>query len=277
LPAPAWIKPAIGGLLVGLLALHWPQLLGGGYASMQQAINGELVLKLALSLALLKILSLSLTVSSGGSGGVFAPTMFIGCMVGSSLAMMLHLPVAEFTVVGMAALFGAAARVPFATLLMVVEMTGGYQLLVPAGMAVMVAYLVQFLLSAPFAHRSLYEAQVPTRAQSAAHYVEDLRNALVLVGEGHVQNESRLGSVDLFSLLKTGVAVQLGDGRELTTAVVAADSPLVHKSVGEISDTVLEMRRDLVLEENDRVLTLAAPEERPHLRSLGLFRASGVS
>jgi Trk K+ transport system NAD-binding subunit len=109
-----------------------------------------------------------------------------------------------------------------------------------------------------------------------------------------VQNESRLGSVDLFSLLKTGVAVQLGDGRELTTAVVAADSPLVHKSVGEISDTVLkgccqivavfreqsgvlEMRRDLVLEENDRVLTLAAPEERPHLRSLGLFRASGVS
>lgn len=294
LPVPGWSKPAIGGLAVGLLALHWPQLLGGGYTVMQQAINGELVLRLALSLAVLKILSLSLTVSSGGSGGVFAPSMFIGCMVGSSLAMMLHLPIAEFTVVGMAALFGAAARVPFATLLMVVEMTGGYQLLVPAGMAVMVAYLVQFLLSSPFAHRSLYEAQVPTRGQSAAHYVEDLRNALAVVGEGHVQDESRLGSVDLFSLLKTGVAVEVGGGRELTTAVVAVDSPLVQKTLEEIEGKilngccqivavfregkgVLDMVPGLVLQENDRVLTLASPDERPHLRSLGLFRASGVS
>jgi CIC family chloride channel protein len=294
LPIPKWSRPAVGGLLVGLLALHWPQLLGGGYSVMQQAINGELVLKLTLALAVLKLLSLSLTVSSGGSGGVFAPSMFMGCMVGSSLAMLLHQPVAEFAVVGMAALFGAAARVPFATLLMVVEMTGGYQLLVPAGMAVMVAYLVQYVFSSPFRYRSMYEAQVPTRAQSAAHYVEDLRNAMEIVSQGHVQYEQKLGTIDLFSLVQTGTAVQIGGGKELTTQVVAENSPLIGQTLGLIAEAhlkdscqimgvfregegVLASGPDLRIQENDRLLVLAAPDARPVLREMGLLRASGVT
>ena len=84
--------------------------------------------------------------SSGGSGGVFAPSLFVGAS-GRRFAILLHQVPAVFVVVGMAAVFGAAARVPIATMLMVTEMAGGYHLLVPAGLAVMIAYLLQVRLS----------------------------------------------------------------------------------------------------------------------------------
>jgi CIC family chloride channel protein len=294
LPIPTWIKPAVGGLLVGLLALHWPQLLGGGYSWMQLAINGELVLKVTLALALLKILALSFTVSSGGSGGVFAPSMYVGCMVGASLGLLLHLPPTAFAVVGMAALFGAAARVPFATLLMVVEMTGGYQLLVPAGLAVMIAYLVQVLMSTPFRHKSMYEAQVHSRAQSAAHYVEDMRNALDVIGKGHVKAQPGMGKLDLFALLQTGVGVEVGDGKELTAALVAPGSMIDGMAVEKVMhsyadgkwDVMAVMREgqgvispgpELVLRANDRLLLMASPEVRHDLMEIGLLRASGLA
>ena len=82
LPLPPALNPAIGGLGVGLLALKFPQILGGGYGWIQEAINGQLALNLLLILLFLKIIAFSLTVSSGGSGGVFAPTLFVGAMVG---------------------------------------------------------------------------------------------------------------------------------------------------------------------------------------------------
>jgi CIC family chloride channel protein len=294
LPVPQWLKPAIGGLLVGLMALEWPQLLGGGYAWMQLAINGDMILKLVVALALLKIVSLSLTVSSGGSGGVFAPALFIGCMLGSATGLMLHLPAAPFAVVGMAALFGAAARVPFATLLMVVEMTGGYQLLVPAGLAVMIAYLVQVLASTPFRHRSLYEAQVESRAQSAAHYVADLRNAMDVIEKGHVKGQKELGTLDLFALLQTGIALAIGGGKELTTAIVAPQSKLAGMTVQAITEKfeagnwdvmaifregqgVITPSPELVLEDNDRMLLLASPEVRHMLMDYGVLRSSGLA
>ncbi len=75
------------------------------------------------------ILAFALTVSSGGSGGVFAPSLFVGAMLGGSLAQLFHQSPAAFVVVGMAAVFGGAAHVPIAILLMVTEMTGGYHCL----------------------------------------------------------------------------------------------------------------------------------------------------
>jgi len=147
LPLPVWTRPAIGGLGVGLLALRLPQVLGGGYGWIQLAINGQLTLFLLLGLILAKMLAFSFTVSSGGSGGVFAPSLFVGAMLGGSFAILLHQIPAVFVVVGMAAVFGAAARVPIATMLMVTEMAGGYHLLVPAGLAVMISYLLQVRLS----------------------------------------------------------------------------------------------------------------------------------
>lgn len=292
LPVPLIFRPAIGGLLVGLLALRWPQLLGGGYGWMQMAINGDIVLKLALSLAVLKILALSLTISSGGSGGVFAPSMYIGAMIGAAIGIMLHLPPAAFAVVGMAALFGAAARVPFATLLMVVEMTGGYQLLVPAGLAVVIAYMVQGVLSSPFRHKSLYEAQVPDPSKSAAHYADAIRSALTLINEKPT-HYPHLGSVELLDLLQSGISLDMGGGQQLYTAVVTEASPLAGKTLMEISQTlihepwkVLGIFREeegfispgggTVIRANDRLLVLCSPNVLNTLAAQLVFRASGV-
>ncbi|HHB75228.1 MAG TPA: chloride channel protein, partial [Desulfobulbus sp.] len=147
IPCPPHVKPAIGGLLLGLLALALPQVLGGGYGWIQLAIDGKLGLWLLCILPLAKMVAMSLTVSSGGSGGVFAPSLYVGAMLGGALASMFHLPTAPFVIVGMSAVFGAAGRVPIATLLMVVEMTGGYQLLVVTALAVSISYFIQYLLA----------------------------------------------------------------------------------------------------------------------------------
>ncbi len=194
LPLPPALNPAIGGLAVGLIALKFPHILGGGYGWIQEAIDGKLALKLLLILIFLKIIAFAFTVSSGGSGGVFAPTLFVGAMLGGFLASLFHLPAAMFVVVGMAATFGAAARVPIASLMMVTEMTGGYQLLPPAAFAVLLSYIIQTQLSASLKYNSLYEAQVLGRAQSPSRYVENVELALDFSAPARFRERPRLAT-----------------------------------------------------------------------------------
>jgi len=231
LPVPAHLKPAIGGLGVGLIALWVPQVLGGGYGWIQEAINGSLPLRLLLLLTLAKILALSLTVSSGGSGGVFAPSLFVGAMLGAAMAELFHQSPAALAVVGMAAVFGGAARVPVATMLMVVEMTGGYHMLVPAALSVMLSYLTQVTLSEPLKYRSLYEAQVPGRADSPAHRREHLDSALRLLGEQPGTLPAVASDVKLKGLLASGIPVVLPDGKQMLLGVIRPESPLAGRSV----------------------------------------------
>jgi CIC family chloride channel protein len=174
---PPHFKPAIGGLGVGLIGLGFPQVLAMGYGWVQFAINGdtvELATGTMLALVLLKILATSLTIGSGGSGGVFAPGLFIGGMLGGAMWGLLHARVgwmpstpAPFVIVGMVALFGGVAKAPIAVMLMVAEMTGEFSMIVPAMIAVSIAYLVTGDIG-------IYENQVPTRADSPAHRAEYL-------------------------------------------------------------------------------------------------------
>jgi chloride channel protein, CIC family len=157
LRVPPHFKPAIGGLGVGLLALALPQVLGGGYGWIQEAIDGKLAIELLFVLLFAKMLAFALTVSSGGSGGIFAPCLFVGAMLGGLLGKAFGQPSAPFVIVGIVAVFGAAARVPFATLLMVAEMTGGYQLLAPAATALILSCGIQETLSQRLKYKSLYE------------------------------------------------------------------------------------------------------------------------
>ncbi len=178
LSIPNFLKPALGGLVVGIMALKFPQVLGGGYYWIQAAINGRLALDLMLILVLAKILALSFTVGSGGSGGVFAPSLFVGAMLGGALAHLFQQPPPPYIVVGMCAVFGAAARVPLASLFMVTEMTGAFPLLGAAALSVTISYTVQRFLSGAFRYRSLYEGQVPTKFESPAHYGEFFHDVL---------------------------------------------------------------------------------------------------
>ena len=169
---PNWIKPAIGGLMVGLIGVFMPQVLGTSYGWLQFAINGNfmaLPVTVMLLVAVLKILTTGLTIGSGGSGGVFAPGLVIGGMTGGVLWSVLHIYPAvtpsspsAFVIVGMMALFGGIAKVPLAVILMVSEMTMDYTLLIPSMLACSIAYFTT-------GENYIYEKQVNTRAESPAH------------------------------------------------------------------------------------------------------------
>jgi CIC family chloride channel protein len=276
LKIPAWSKPALGGLLVGLMALKLPEALAGGYGWMQQAIDGQLAVHLLLVLLFAKMLALSLTVGSGGSGGVFAPSLFVGAMLGGLFSGFSHHGPGGLVIVGMAAVFAGAARVPIATLLMVAEMTGGYQLLVPAGLAVMLSYIIQLRLSEYMRYSSLYEAQVAGRSDSPAHQAEHVEIAMRLLDKGNLSLPGEVTHIQLVTLLRSGVAVDLPDGSQVLLGALQPSSPWAGKQVQTRPDddvlrhtrliaavrgtTVLLARPDTILQPGDRLLIVAHPE-----------------
>ena len=227
IPILPQVKPAIGGLGVGLLALVLPQILSGGYGWIQEAIDGKLALTLMAILIFAKIIALALTISSGGSGGVFAPSLFVGAMLGGVLAKIFHQPEAPFVIVGMAAVFAGAARVPIATLLMVTEMTGGYQLLVPAALAILVAYVVQKQFSVRLRYPTLYEGQVEGRSNSPAHEVEHIETAIRLLAKRKVSVPENISHLNLRTVLDTGIPIDLPDNRRLLVAVIKKGSSYI--------------------------------------------------
>ena len=172
---PRFLKPALGGLLVGIIGMFLPQVLGMGYGWLQIAMSGNFVLLpiiLIPVIVVVKIIATSLTVGSGGSGGVFAPALMIGGLLGASLWILLDgiFPnfgpvIAAFIIVGMMAFFGGVGKVPVAVILMVSEMTGGFTLLVPSMIATTIAYIVTGKVT-------IYRSQVQSRAESPAHRSE---------------------------------------------------------------------------------------------------------
>ena len=252
-------------------------MIGGGYGWMQQAIDGNLALTALSVLVIAKMVAMSFTVGSGGSGGVFAPTLFVGAMLGGVCATIFHQPSAPFAIVGMAAVFAGAAHVPIATMMMVTEMTGGYTLLVPATLAVVISYLVQMRLSTRLTYRSVYEAQVTNRGDSPAHHEKHLEIALKILREKGMQGGSEAGSEALVSLLRSGAAVDLPGERRLAVGVLRADSPFVGQTVAQSGEQLeaegmtvvavirgehmLAPRPDLTFTKGDRLILVAKAGE----------------
>ncbi len=175
IPLPNWLKPALGGLLVGLIGLVLPQAIGMGYGWVQVSMGPGLLslpLWVILLLPFAKILTTGLTVGSGGSGGIFGPGMVIGGMVGAVVWRLCYhvlpgLPDSPgpFVIVGMMALFGGIAHAPLAVMLMVAEMTGSLSMLAPAMIAVGIATII-------VGQATIYQSQLPTRADSPAHRLQ---------------------------------------------------------------------------------------------------------
>lgn len=230
LPLHPMLKPALGGLCVGTLGMLLPRVLAGGYGWIQEAIDGGIAAPMLLTLAFAKMVAFAFTIGSGGSGGVFGPSLYIGAMLGGSLAEITHQPTAAFAVVGMAAVFAGAARVPIATLLMVTAMTNDYKMFVPAGLAVMTSHFVQQVLSQKLRYKTLYQEQVPARADSPAHQPEALAVALRLLRSGvHLPPEA--GPIQIGALVSVGVPLQLPDGKQIRSGVVGPDSSCVGKPI----------------------------------------------
>ncbi len=143
---PAWLRPAVGGVLLGLLLLAVPQMYGVGYPVLQLAVAGHYVVAALIGLLAAKVLATSLTMWIGGSGGVFAPSLFMGAMLGSAYGAAAHslLPglaaaAGAYGLVGMGAVFAAAGRAPITAVLIVFELTGDYRIVLPLMIAIVVA------------------------------------------------------------------------------------------------------------------------------------------
>ncbi|MFQ6614741.1 MAG: chloride channel protein, partial [Fidelibacterota bacterium] len=153
---PEIMKPALGGLLVGIISIFLPQVLGNGYNFMEEALAGNMVWQLALVLVFMKIVATALTLGSGGFGGIFAPSLFVGAMVGTVFGTGIHAMFPDITatpgtyaVVGMGALAGALLQAPLTNILMLFELTNDYTLILPVMIACIVAAYTHRGISGP--------------------------------------------------------------------------------------------------------------------------------
>ncbi|WP_202596858.1 chloride channel protein [Curtobacterium oceanosedimentum] len=151
---PEWARPVVGGVLLGLLLLALPQMYGVGYPVLEHGVAGRYALGFLAVLVVGKVLATSLTLGIGGSGGVFAPSLFIGAMTGAAFGQVaaavdpaLRGQVAAFAVVGMGAVFAGSTRAPITAGIMLFELTGDYALVLPVVVAVVVATAVSKVLS----------------------------------------------------------------------------------------------------------------------------------
>ncbi len=157
---PRWVKPAIAGLFVGAVGIFLPQLFGVGYETIGAVLGGE---RIALALVLLllagKLILTPVSIGGGFPGGVFAPSLFIGAMVGEAFGQMmapgfpqLHLTPAAFAMVGMAAVLAGAVHTPLTAIILLFEMTNDYRIILP----VMLAVVVSLVISRRLMHDSVY-------------------------------------------------------------------------------------------------------------------------
>lgn len=140
---PQWARPAVLGLALGAGLVAFPYMFGSGYPLEEDAIAGNFSIAFLLALMLGRALYTAFTIGMGGSGGVFAPTLFIGAMAGAAFGDVVSplsaSPVGVFAVVGMGAAFAGAARAPMTAVLIIVEMTGQFSLILPMMLAVVIA------------------------------------------------------------------------------------------------------------------------------------------
>lgn len=280
---PRVLKPAIGGFLLGCIGMFVPGVLGAGYGWMQAAMNGQLALGTLLLLGSLKILAFSLTVGSGGAGGVFAPVLFSGAMFGAAfaqvLSLVLHTPpdATIMTIVGMAAFFSGVGRAPVATLVIATEMAAAHSLLVPTMLAVSLSFIVNTLFTSLFSmsDETLYDAQVGTRADSPTHQQEYVQLALDLVGKGGLNVSGPVGLPDIHRFLELGKPIPVGDNGEfLYRGMLEKDSPVIGKQIRDLPFVehvlIVSISRDgegqeitprgaTVIEANDELAFIAHP------------------
>jgi CIC family chloride channel protein len=169
---PEYLKPVLGGLLLGAVGIFtfkidgYPRVFGVGYDSISQALFGELTLQVTFTLLLVKLLATVITLGSGGSGGVFAPSLFMGAMLGDTFGQMANrffptitAPPGAYALVGMSAFFGGAAHAPVTSILILFEMTGDYRIILP----LMLATVMSTLISRVISHESIYTLKLSRR------------------------------------------------------------------------------------------------------------------
>jgi CIC family chloride channel protein len=230
LALPLWAQPAVGGLVTGALAVVAMEYLGiggvtgGGYPTLGAALAGKLAVGVLAPLCLFKLAATVFSYSSGGAGGIFAPALFIGGMAGGAIGaldvvLFQHGPVSlgAFALVGMGAVFAGIIRAPITSILIIVEMTGGYSLILP----LMIANMLAYGIARHYRPVPIYEALL---AQDGIH--------LHQVGIGDALSEVKVAEVPLDSRPYT--TLEPGAGRtELLLGLSSPDRQEVFPVVAE--------------------------------------------
>lgn len=151
---PTHLKPALGGLLVGVIGYFLPQVFGYGYGTISKLLNQEILLTTILLLFVFKIIAFVLTIGSGASGGIFSPALFIGAALGAAFGYVINAPYPEITapigayaLVGMAALFAAVSRATFTAIIIIFELTLDYSIILPLMFSCVIADLIAWSFS----------------------------------------------------------------------------------------------------------------------------------
>ena len=180
---PAWTKPALGGLLVGAIGIAFPQVYGVGYGTITTALQGSLAPTLLVALLVAKLVATSMTVGSGGSGGVFSPSLFFGAMAGGAIGGAVHalFPASSaepgaYALVAMGAVVSATTHAPITSIVMIFEMTQNISIIPP----LMISCVISTLISTYLSRESIYTMKlarrgVDVRAQQDANVLRRLR------------------------------------------------------------------------------------------------------
>ncbi len=257
LKLPRALLPAFGGFLLGLVALVFPQVMDGGYGWMQAAMEGKIFWGTMILLSLAKIVGTSCTISSGGSGGVFGPSIFIGAMLGGAFGFLGHqlapgwvINPSSFVLVGIGGFFAGVAKVPVASIIMACEMCASYTLLVPLMMVSTISYLI-------LGKVSLYKKQVVKRIASPAHVTEFTRGLLE--------------DMYVADVIKPQPVVVVGERMPLDELLeVMANSPQVYFPVVDLAGKttgILSINdiREVMFEESVRHLIVAKDVATPNV------------
>ncbi len=166
LPVPDLCKPFLGGLLIGTLSLGFPHILGVGYETINMALAGEMTWYLLVALVVAKLAATSITIGSGGSGGIFAPSLFLGAMTGGALGTWVHHAFPSHTagpgayaMVGMGAVVAATTHAPLTAMIIIFEMTGDYKIIPP----LMAACVISCVLATQLKRTSIYTEKLRRR------------------------------------------------------------------------------------------------------------------
>ena len=166
LKLPGYVKPAIGGLLVGAIALEFPQVMGVGYDSINTALYGNMIWYIAFVLIFMKIIATSITLGSGGSGGIFAPSLFMGAMLGYFFGSFVHQLFPDITatpgayaLVAMGGLVAGTTRAPITAIIIVFELTNDYHIILP----LMITCIISMIISSQLSRESIYTLKLVMR------------------------------------------------------------------------------------------------------------------
>jgi CIC family chloride channel protein len=261
---PRWthyLQPAAAGLVIGVIGLWFPQVMGAGYQAIDQAMHGQYVWQILAVLAALKILATGLSFVSGTPGGMFAPTLFIGAMIGGAVGGVEHhfFPaltgsVGAYALVGMGTLFAAFLRAPMTSVFMVLEVSGNYSIIVP----VMVSNTIAYLIAWRYERTAFYDMvsrqdgldlpSMQEQREQAPLRVEDAMRApdaeIVCDGEETISSALErvdssgadsflvsLGNGEWSAVTKEGLRWQAGEGKgdqPVRSAVAAVRLPCLH-------------------------------------------------